>query len=365
MSAADGARAVSLAEARPLFAAFADQKVIVIAVSGGPDSTALLVLVARWRAARKQGPAIVAVTVDHGLRPESKREAKDVERLARSLGVAHRTLRWCGLKPKTGLQEAARNARYSLLAAEAKRAGARHVLTAHTLDDQAETVLLRLLRGSGPAGLQAMTQIAAYPGEPDLVLARPLLSVPKARLVATLAKAGVAFADDASNRDPRHTRPRLRQIMPSLAVEGLTTERLATLAKRLQRVEAALRSAVTQALNDVSLAPWGEGTRIVLDRERYARLPAEIALRLLGQAVAHVGNEGPVELGKLETLFEALRSGRAFRRTLAGAIVTRLPAEVVIERAPPRRTRPQKPAGRRIPALTTRKTGVVRADGTR
>ena len=297
MSAADE-RPVSLAEAGRLFASFAHHGHILIAVSGGPDSTALLWLAARWRAARKTGPDIVAITVDHGLRAESAREARAVKRLAQGLGVAHRTVRWRGAKPRTGIQEAARDARYGLIAAAAKKAGARNVLTAHTLDDQAETVLLRLLRGSGPAGLQAMTEIAPYPGEPGLSLARPLLSVPKARLIATLRKAGIPFADDPSNRDPRHTRPRLRAIMPQLAAEGLTAERLAVLARRLQRADAALRRAVAEASKTVSRSPWGEGARIVLDRDRFGALPDEIALRLLGQAVAHAGNEGPVELAQ-------------------------------------------------------------------
>jgi tRNA(Ile)-lysidine synthase len=350
VSAAD-TQPVSLTEARKLFAPFADQPAIVIAVSGGPDSTALLWLASRWRAARKNGPDLVAVTVDHGLRPESRHEAEIVKRFSQRLGVAHRIARWTGTKPGTGIQEAARNARYALIAAEAKKTGAGVVLTAHTLDDQAETVLLRLLRGSGPAGLQAMTERAPYPGERGLVLARPLLSLPKARLVATLRRAGIPFADDASNRDPRFTRPRLRAIMPMLAGEGLTAE-----------------DAVAVAAGRVSLSPGngsaGEAGRTAFDRKLFFALPAEIALRLLGEAIGRAGNEGPVELGKLETLFEALKqanTGSAFRRTLAGAMVTARPGEIVIERAPPRRARSGTPAKRRIAALTTRKAGTLGA----
>jgi len=365
------AQPVSSAQARSLFAPLADQPAIVIAVSGGPDSTALLWLVSRWRAARKQGPALFAVTVDHGLRPESRREAQQVKRFAASLGIAHRTLHWRGVKPKTGIQEAARNARYRLIADAAKRAGARLVATAHTQDDQAETVLFRLMRGSGPSGLQGMTEFAPFPGDPALRLVRPLLTVPKARLVATLRKAGIAFADDPSNRDPRYMRPRLRGIMPALAAEGLTAERLATLARRLQRVEEALQRAVEAAADAVALNfedRGGRRDRIVFDRGRFLRLPAEIALRLLGQTVARVGSEGPVELGKLETLFESLTQTSprvAFRRTLAGAMVTAAGQTLTVEPAPPRRTRVQKPGGSRIPALTTRKTGTSDEAGRR
>lgn len=367
MSAAD-AQPVSPAEARKLFAPFTDQPTILIAVSGGPDSTALLWLVSRWRASRKGGPDLIAVTVDHGLRPEALHEANAVGCLAQRLGIAHRILHWTGPKPRTGIQEAARNARYALIAREAKTAGACQILTAHTLDDQAETVLFRLLCGSGPAGLGAMTELAPYPGEPALSLARPFLSLPKARLLATLREAEIPFSDDPSNSDPRHTRPRLRQILPQLAAEGLTAERLSTLARRLQRAEAALRHAVAAASKRVTLTAWEEGGRIVFHREHFMALPAEIGLRLLAQAIATAGQAGPAELGKLETLFAALNQvpgGTAFRRTLAGAMVTAKAAELIIERAPQRRERPGMSGRRRIPALTTGKTGAVGAAGTR
>jgi len=102
---------VSDAEADALFADLIDLPVLVLAVSGGPDSTALMVLAARWRKRVKRGPKLLAVTVDHGLRPESKREAADVKRLAARLGLEHRTMRWTGAKPATGLQRKAREAR--------------------------------------------------------------------------------------------------------------------------------------------------------------------------------------------------------------------------------------------------------------
>src|SRR3954465_9633023 len=103
-------------DAAALFADLSKIPVLILAVSGGPDSTALLWLAARWRAKRKHGPKLIAVTVDHGLRKESARDALAVKRLAKKLKVEHRTLRWMGAKPKTGIQEAARNARYRLLA---------------------------------------------------------------------------------------------------------------------------------------------------------------------------------------------------------------------------------------------------------
>ena len=121
-------------EANALFSGLEGLRGLVLAVSGGPDSTALLVLAARWARRLKRGPKLIAVTVDHGLRTEAAREAAAVKRLARRLGIAHRTLYWRGRKPKTGLQEAARQARYRLLAQAAADAGYAHILTAHTLD---------------------------------------------------------------------------------------------------------------------------------------------------------------------------------------------------------------------------------------
>ena len=209
------ASVVSIREAQSLFSDLSSFPALVLAVSGGPDSTALMVLAARWRRTLKTKPKLVAVTVDHGLRAESKAEAASVARLARKLGIAHRTLRWTGKKPKTGLPQAARLARYRLLGDAARKAGAAHILTAHTLDDQAETVLIRMSRGSGLTGLAAMVRASALPasGASALKLVRPLLDIPKSRLIATLKSEKIGFADDATNRDPRFTRARLRAAL--------------------------------------------------------------------------------------------------------------------------------------------------------
>ena len=350
MATAD--HAVRDAEADALFRGLEDLHGFLLAVSGGSDSTALLVIAARWaeklKKRRKRAPKLLAVTVDHGLRPESKREAAQVQRLARRLGVAHRTLLWNGQKPKTGLQEAARFARYRLLAEAAMRAGYEHILTAHTLDDQAETVLFRLARGSGLTGLAGMAHAVALPagGDTAIFLVRPLLSVSKARLVATLKKAGVAHSEDPTNRDPRFTRTRLRALMPHLASEGLDARGLSRLAARMRRAEATVEFAVAAAREALAPGSWSERGPVIFETARFMNLPAEVALRLLGRAIAHVGNEGPVELGKLEMLYETLRTSRVpLRRTLAGGLIALGQDRLVIERAPPRRARTARAAG--------------------
>jgi tRNA(Ile)-lysidine synthase len=348
---------VSDAETAALFGDLAACPVLVLAVSGGPDSTALLLLAARWRDALEHGPALTAVTVDHGLRPEAAREAAAVKRLAQSLNVTHRTVRWRGDKPATGVQEAARAARYRLLAKTARAVHARHVLTAHTRDDQAETVLHRILRGSGVAGLAGMARVTpldAQSGLPckeptaagsPLFLVRPLLVLAKSRLIATVRAAGVGYADDPSNLDPRYTRPRLRRLFAEFAGEGLDAERLAVLAARAARADEALEWAASEAQRIVGLPGDGDPACVRFDAARLAALPPEIALRLVYRAVARLGVEGQPELAKLEALMRALsaaiggRAPAALRRTLAGALLTLCDGTVTITPAPPRRLR--------------------------
>ena len=334
---------VSASEAKALFAELQNFPALVLAVSGGSDSTALLMLAARWRRSLKVKPKLVAVTVDHRLRKESKREAADVARMARRLGVPHRMLCWTGRKPATGLQEAARAARYRMLGDAAREAGASHVLTAHTLDDQAETVLIRMSRGSGLTGLGAMSRLAPLPstGFDEITLVRPLLDIPKTRLVATLRAEKISYVDDPSNLDPRFARVRMRGLMAALAEEGLNAARLARLARRFKRADVAIESGVDDAAVEF-VAELSVGRSMAIEAGRFVELPAEVALRLLGRAIAKNGDEGPVELGKLESLKSGLdeaQKGRnpRFRRTLAGAIVTLTGNRIVVERAPPRR----------------------------
>jgi tRNA(Ile)-lysidine synthase len=336
---------ISAQDAKDLFADWKAAPAIVLAISGGPDSVALMWLMARWRRAFARGPRLIAVTVDHGLRAEAAREARDVKRLAKSLDLPHQTLRWTGTKPRTGLPAAARAARYRLLAQAARKHGATHVLTAHTRDDQAETLLMRMLRGSGIAGLAAMARESERDG---VRLARPLLDISKSRLIATLNKAKIGFADDPTNRDTGFTRPRLRAIMPVLAEEGGDARNLARLAARLARANAAVEvltdgAARYLALRDRDASHAGFDAN-AFDATAFAAIPEEIRLRLLKRAIDRVGHEGPAELGKVETLLAALdravAAGRPkLKQTLAGAVIGVIGGRIRVEPAPPRRRR--------------------------
>ncbi len=341
---------ISAGEARALFADWKGASAIVLAISGGPDSVAMMWLAARWRRALKRGPRLVAITVDHGLRPEARREADDVRRLADTLAVEHRIVRWRGAKPATGLPAAAREARYRLLTQAARGYGATHLLTAHTRDDQAETVLMRLARGSGLAGLGAMARLSPRDG---IVLARPLLDIPKARLLATLNKAKVAFATDPTNQDRSYTRPRLRALMPALAAEGCDARNLARLAARLARANASLELMADGAERflaarerGASFSP-GQG-EIEFDARAFAGLPDEMRVRVLLRALNRAGHEGPAEFNKVEALASALQLASAaggdgardgFKQTLGGALVVLSKGRLYIRPAPPRRTR--------------------------
>src|SRR5438105_3098189 len=364
MRADDDHSPISAQDAKRLFADLRGAPAIVLAVSGGPDSIALMWLAARWRRALARGPRLIAVTVDHGLRAEAAAEARQVKRLARSLNLPHRTLRWTGTKPKTGMPAAARAARYRLLVQAARANGATHVLTAHTRDDQAETLLMRMLRGSGIAGLAAMARESERDG---LLLARPLLNVSKSQLIATLTKARINFADDPTNRDLNFTRPRIRAVLPVLAAEGGDTRNLARLASRLARANAAVEVLADgaeryRALRDrqAADAKGADAKRFAggfdaksfdiksFDAKAFAALPEEIRLRLLLRAINRLGHEGPAELGKVEALLSALdrtvvenaaRTRPKLKQTLAGALVPLIGGRIHIEAAPPRRGR--------------------------
>lgn len=336
-----------------MFAGLERAPALLLAVSGGPDSTALLVLAARWAKTVKSKPKLTAVTVDHGLRKESKLEAAAVGKLAKKLGVEHRVLKWSGDKPSTGIQQSARRARYALLAAAAKKAGATYMVTAHTLDDQAETMMMRMARGSGITGLGAMARRSRRDG---VILARPFLDIAKARLVATLKAAKIPFADDPSNRDPKFTRARLRGLMPELAREGLDARRLSTLARRLRRADTAIEADTDRVMAAIARDDAAKPVTAI-EAAAFVRLPAEIALRVLGRVVAQRGNEGPVELGKLEALFAAVLPAAQdvakgqMRRSLAGALVSVEKGRILVETAPSRHK--SHVAGLRA-ALTTR-----------
>jgi tRNA(Ile)-lysidine synthase len=295
---------------------------LAVAVSGGPDSLALGLLAAGW--AWRRGGAVTTLTVDHGLRPESAGEADQVGAWLAPRGIAHWVLPWPGPKPASGIQAAAREARYRLLADWCRTNGVLHLLLAHHLDDQAETVALRSSRQSGPDGLAGMAPVREIAG---LRLLRPLLTVPKQRLLATLRAAGQRWIEDPSNRAASFARSRLR-LAP-----GLSTAELGACAAAAAEARAALdRRTATWLAVSARIDPAGF---VAWEHAAFLAAPIEIARRALQQALLAVGNRDYPPRGvRLGRLLDALRNPGCSGRTLAGCRILLRGTDVPICREP-------------------------------
>jgi tRNA(Ile)-lysidine synthase len=291
------------------FEPFETSPVLAVAVSGGRDSLALALLSHAWTAERDG--RVVGLIVDHGLRAESAVEAAATRDVLARHGIAGAILSWSGAKPRAGLQEAARMARYRLLRDECRRRGILHMLLAHHADDQAETVAMRLAHRSGPDGLAGM---AALVDQPEVRLLRPLLGVSRARLTATLLARGVPWLDDPSNVDPRFERARLRAngcpVPANLGGGG---------AERSVRDGKLARAAV-------DMLAFDQAGTAALDRTGFVRLGRDLQLRLLSRVIQAVGGRDyPPRRERLERaagrLCAPLERGKSGKRqdfTLSG-----------------------------------------------
>jgi tRNA(Ile)-lysidine synthase len=298
---------------------------IGLAVSGGPDSLALLLLAAEAR------PLEVEVaTVDHDLRPESRAEAEMVAELCARVGVPHTILSasW-DKKPETALQERARLMRYQLLGAWARERGLKALVTAHHLDDQAETFLMRLSRGAGVKGLAGMRRIA-HGATGAVAVVRPLLGWRHSELEAVCAAAGVKPVQDPSNDDDQFERVRIRKALAQ--AEWLDPASVAESAAHLAEADAALHWATTL---EWQRAVSQEGSQVVY---RPSSAPREIRRRIIRRAILALATEGGgAELRgrELDQVLAAVRTGR--RATLRGVLCIGGP-EWRFTRAPARRS---------------------------
>lgn len=295
-----------------------------LAISGGPDSMALMHLARQWcRLIGRDSASLCAITVDHGLRPEAKDEAAFVAATAKRLGFQHRTLIWDAPKLEAGLQAEARKARYDLMIRYCRENNIACLVTAHTEDDQAETMLMRLRRGSGLDGLAAMAPVSEREGLP---LVRPLLGISKERLLAYLHAHALPYVSDPSNENLLFERVSLRRLMKVTAQAGLTPAALARSAARLRRCREAISHYVDEFLGaNLSIFPLGNAalSRVALDAA-----PEEIALRALAHAISLIGGETPApRLVKLERLLEG-RTSPEWEATLGGCLVVASPEEV-------------------------------------
>jgi tRNA(Ile)-lysidine synthase len=299
---------------------------IAVAVSGGADSMALMLIAQRAltlvppqpETMKQPGrPRLMVLTVDHGLRPGSADDAAWVASQSEALGLPCRVLRWGGEKPTQGIQAAARAARYhhlhEALIEEARpyNGDLRPLLTAHHYEDQAETFLMRLARGSGIDGLSAMQSIAEVATSPargaPLIVHRPLLDLPKSRLIATLREAGLAWREDPSNEREDFERVRMRKALASLSDLGITSEAIARSAARLSRA----RSSIVRHSDEATdrLVDWHGGQFGSVPLDVLNDLAEEMAIRLLKCLIEAYGGQAPEpRLSEIELLADRIRA---------------------------------------------------------
>ncbi len=297
-----------LGEALDRLAGFETAPLLAVAVSGGPDSLALAILADRW--ARERGGEIRALSVDHRLRPESGAELCRLGGWLSARRIRHQILVWHGERPASGLQEAAREARYRLLAGWCRCHGYLHLLTAHHREDQAETHLIRGAAGSGADGLAGMPAVRELD---SCRILRPLLGIGKARLIATLAAERQPFIADPSNRDPAFARARLRHAAAPVADLDQLLDRVG----RLGRARAAReREGEALSARAVALHPAGFAS---LDLSLLLAAAPGLAERAISAVVATLGGRlYPPRRRQVARLVRVLAGDAAGGRTLGG-----------------------------------------------
>lgn len=300
-----------------LFAPLARARSVLLAVSGGSDSVALMALAERW--AREGGwtGTLHVATVDHGLRPEAAGEVKFVIQQARNLGLRAHKLKWQGPYPKTGVSATARKARYGLLVALARELEA-VIVTAHTQDDQAETLLMHLARGSGVDGLSAMQ---AHSMRDGVELLRPLLGVSRVQLRDVLKRASISWVEDPTNEDEAYERVRVRAALNELEKLGLTRDAIALSAKRIGRARSALDVAVEGLMRAAVVIEQGCFARV--RRAGFVDAPADLQVRLALQLARVFGGGQGLSLSKAEALVQWMVAGAGRARTFGGCRIAR------------------------------------------
>jgi tRNA(Ile)-lysidine synthase len=336
-----------LSAAEPHLDWLAESGRAALAVSGGADSLALMVLMRQ--AADRVGAnpeSIVVYSVDHRLRPEAADEVAYVVRTARRMGFLARALAWEGEKPATGVQAAARTARYRLMAAAMREDDKVDLVTAHHMADQAETVLMRLAHGSGIEGLKGMNGLSFVEG---CRVSRPLLGVRPEDLRQVVREAGLVPAEDPSNTDPHYERVRWRQFQPQLDAMGLTIERLSLFSDRASNAADLINDSADAAHRDLVTPLDGGGAS--LPRGQFAVLNPLVRAALLEAILGYVsGNRSPVPLGPLEALCARIADHVPFKTsTLHGCVVAVQGRRLVIRPEGPRRSSEKARLGNAVP----------------
>lgn len=296
-----------------------DVRAIAVGVSGGADSLGLCFALSRYFSSRDDF-MIYAITVDHRLRPEAAQEAEQVAGMLADLNnVEHVTLVWdYDKKPVSKIQEEARNARFSIARGYMHEKGIEHLFLGHHQDDQAETFLFRLAKGSGLDGLACMSAVQEREG---VKICRPMLGISKDMIVAYCEDLGLDFINDPSNEDDRYARVRMRKIMELLSQEGLSAQRLSRTAMRMGRAREALEN-MAQKLHEKCLF-CDNSNRIVYKFSELKINEKEVFLRVLVLAVGKLAKKKDygVRMKKMERLFHSLYYEDVFEKQTLGGVV--------------------------------------------
>jgi tRNA(Ile)-lysidine synthase len=291
---------------------------LAVGVSGGRDSMALVHML------KQAGVKLYALTVDHGLRQESSDEAAQVSQWMKEWNIPHTILTWEGTKPETGIQDAARQARYRLMADFCQQEKISSLALAHHSDDQIETFLHRLTKGSGLNGLTGMKAETPLFG---VTLVRPLLNMSRKEITSYCAQYDIPFIDDPSNEKEKYTRVRFRKFMQS---EGLDDAAMQRTIARLSRASDALES---QAMREWKNCIINQSP-LTLDKKRFLKQHDEIQIRILNKALQTVTNDfRPTRLFKIEEslpIISSLENGKAY--TIGGCLILQKDNNIVIEK---------------------------------
>nr|WP_244314077.1 tRNA lysidine(34) synthetase TilS [Roseibium denhamense] len=309
---------LSLVDCDRLFSPLDSFSNVALAVSGGVDSVALLVLFNEWRHRTGWAGRAAVYTVDHGLRAGSAADADFVAKLCRDLGIKCRSLSWQPTLPLANVQQEARLARYRLFADAAVSDGAECIVLAHHRDDQVETFLDRLGRGSGVYGLAGMA-LDEPNGPEGLRLIRPFLMIPKSALDASMRKRSQAWREDPTNSSAVYKRNRLRKILELLSAEGVDAARILSTATHMRRTRQALDHFLVRFLTEH--VHEHDAGPVKLERGAYTAQPEELRLRFLAHIITRVtGRPANPQLVKLQNLDACLKNNPVCQTTLAGCV---------------------------------------------
>ncbi len=306
---------------------FEENPHIAIAVSGGGDSMALALLASGW--INDNGGNITALTVNHGLRKEAANEAIQVTKWLKTHDIAHKILTYSGDIPKSNIQEQARDIRYDLMTDWCKDNNILHLLVAHNMEDQAETFLIRLQRGSGVDGLSAMSPIS---WKNNVRILRPLLKISHDDLLDYLQAKNQEWIEDPSNKKNSYLRNRVRAFLANETDNKATIKRLCNTAENMSRAKAALETETTGNMVDiVHISPLGYGT---ISHSKFTKISEEIALRIISSLITTIsGEDTKPRFEKLQNLYSAIKHNHDIKGlTLSGCKIYSKAGDLIITR---------------------------------